>query len=190
MYSHHEINYAKKLNLKMTVNGEHLLYDPKDCLSFNSVFGKFVTELYNLKTDHKPFKKILNCLWGTLVTKRGGIKSIFSSLEKFNIPDSKILKIELIKADVYRIQYEAKVKSYKFGFARINPFLLGFARVNMHKTFEKIGYEFVKYSHTDSIITSRRLHNNDLQFSDDLGDWKFEGISQNCKVTNMNKYKF
>jgi hypothetical protein len=190
MYSHHEINYAKKLNLKMTVNGEHLLFNPKECLSFNSVFNKYVNELYDLKTDYKPFKLILNSLWGSLCSRIGGQKTIFLNPEKFNIPDSKILKMEIYKDDIYKIQYHAKVKGYKFGFSRLNPFLLGFARVNMHKTFEKIGYEYVKYSHTDSIITSRRLHNNDLKFSDEMGDWKFEGISQNCKITNMNKYKF
>jgi len=190
MYSHFEINYAKKLNLKMTVNGDHLLYNPVDCVCMHSVFNKYVTELYDLKTDYKPFKLILNSLWGSLCSRIGGQKTIFLNPEKFNIPDSKILKIELYKDDIYKIQYHAKVKGYKFGFARLNTFLLGFARVNMHKSFEKIGYEYVKFSHTDSIITSRRLHNNDLKFSNNMGDWKFEGISKNCKITNMNKYKF
>ena len=71
----------------------------------------------------------------------------------------------------------------------MNPFLLGYARVNMHKTFDKVGYDNVLYSHTDSVILKVNVSSK-FKISYKIGDWKYEGYNKKCKIHNKNSYEF
>jgi hypothetical protein len=191
MYSHIEVNYAKKLKLKIEVLGQHLLYLQKDLISCNSVFSEFVKYLFDLKLKDKAFKNILNCLWGSIVAKSGGIRKTIISYTDIDPTKYDIIKMTPIDSDTCEILIKYPVLFYRNNFARLNAFLLGYARVNMHKTFELIGYENIVFSHTDSMITSKRIDFNRIPFGNgSLGKWNYEGASNNCIINNMNKYKF
>lgn len=88
------------------------------------------------------------------------------------------------------VKVKTDIKFYKTGFARMKPFLLGFARVNMVKTFAKVGYDNVLWSHTDSVISSIPLTNKHIKQSYKLGDWKYEGKDPNCYIHNKNLKDF
>ena len=190
MYSHIEVNYAKKLKLKIVSLGEHIIFKQDDLVSCHSVFGEFVKYMFELKKKDKVFKNIISRLWGSLVQKNGGTvkqKMLYSELDtkKFDI-----IKMTPINKDMCEAFVRYPVLFYRNNFARLNAFLLGFTRVNMHKTFELLGYDNIVFSHTDSIISTKRIEFNRIPFGDDIGKWKYEGVSNNCVVNNMNRYKF
>ena len=187
MYSHYEINYAKKLNLKIEVLGQALLWDKEQTVTFHSVFNKYVNFLYKYKTAHKKIKLILNALWGSLVSKRGGVCTFKIKFEEVDKKKHDIIRITPIGDDFMYCNITVKndVKFYKTSYARLNSFLLGYARTEMHKTFLKIGYDNVLWSHTDSVITSIPIHNK-IKISNAIGDWKYEGCADNCNVYNKN----
>ena len=192
MYSHIEVNYAKQLNLTIESIGEHLIFNSDDLVTGYSIFNEFVTYMFDMKKKDKVFKKILNTLWGGLTAKSGGIRTVNMLYSEIDTRQNQILKMSPINDNnnMCEVTIKYPVLFYKSNYARLNAFILGTARVNMHKTFDKIGYDTVLFSHTDSIITNKRIQYDMLKFGDDLGMWKFEGVSQNCKVVNMNKYTF
>ena len=187
MYSHYEINYAKQLKLKIEVIGQALLWDKEQTVTLHSVFNKYVTFLYKYKTAHKKIKLILNALWGSLVSKRGGICTFKIKLEEVDKKKHDIIKIVPIGDDFEYVNLTLKsdVKFYKTSYARLNAFLLGSARIEMHKTFFKIGYDSILWSHTDSVITSKPL-STEIKISNKIGHWKYEGGCADCIIHNMN----
>lgn len=186
MYTHYEINYAKKLNLKIEVIGQALLWDKEQTVTLHSVFNKYVTFLYKYKTAHKKIKLILNALWGALVSKRGGIFTFEIKLEEVDKKKHDIVRITPIGDDFIYCNLTVKndVKFYKTSYGRLKSFLLGYARLEMHKLFLKIGYNHVLWSHTDSVVTSIPIHNK-ITLSNAIGDWKYEGTCD-CKIYNKN----
>jgi hypothetical protein len=185
MYSHTEINYAKKLGLKINILGQCIVWNDDQLVTFNSVFDKFVKYLYPKKKLDKTIKLILNSLWGGLVQKRGGIFTHKIKYEDIDPQKNIIIRTNPIDDTYCMLTTKNTIKFFKTTYARINPFLLGMARVTMHKTFEKIGYENVLWSHTDSVVTKISL-NKQIKQNYDLGNWKYEGCCKNLKIYNKN----
>ena len=192
MYSHYEINYAKKLGLKINILGPALVWDADETVPFYKVFNKFINYLYPLKRKHKRIKNIMNTLWGALCAKSGGddIKYImnYEDIEKSKLVIKRITPLDatMTKCEVI---IDSDIKFYRTPFARMKPFLLGFARVNMHKTFDKIGYDNILWSHTDSIVSKIQL-SKQIKISYKIGDWKYEGSSDDCYIHNKNFMDF
>jgi len=189
LYSHFEVNYAKKLNLKITVIGQCIVWDKEDTASFYDVFNKYINYLYPQKKKHKQIKFIMNSLWGVLCSSRGGdnVKYIMNYSDiKFN-GEHKIKKITPLD-DTYtkcEVLISRDIKFYRTNYARMKPFLLGFGRITMHKIFNKIGYDNVVWSHTDSVVCSKQL-SREIRITGKIGDWKYEGKTKNCYVYNKN----
>jgi hypothetical protein len=193
IYTHYELNWAKKLGYTMESQGQHLIYNKDDLISMYDLFNKFIDLVYPLKKEHKIIKLILNSLWGALVSKCGGNISIKGTIDYIdNYADrikSDILSIHPINKDIFKATLYAKNIFYRSQYARLNPFLMGFARCKLHKDIYKIGHEHIKYSHTDSMILDIKL-DKQLKISDKLGDYKYEGMSENCHIINKNQYIF
>jgi len=192
MYSHYEINYAKKLGLKINVLGSAIVWDPEQTISCHKVFDKYINYLYPLKKQHKKIKIIMNALWGSLCSKSGGDeKKILMNYEDISTSKYNIKRITPIDNTMTKCEViiDSDVRFYKTSFARIKPFLLGFARVNMHKTFNKIGYDNILWSHTDSVVCKIKLFNQ-IKITNKIGDWKYEGSSDNCYIYNKNFMDF
>ena len=187
MYSHYEVNYAKILGLKIEVIGPALVWNKEDTIPFYDVFNKYVNYLYKLKSKNTDCKTILNSLWGSLVAKRGGMISCDVRYEDLDTKNNKILKITPIGNDFVkcRVIYKENILYYRTPYARINPFLLGFARIQMHKTFNKIGYDHILRSHTDSIMCDIPLKKQ-IKINYSIGSWKYEGKCDNCVIYNKN----
>jgi hypothetical protein len=189
MYSHSEINYAKQLGLNITILGQCITWDEDQLRTFNSIFGDYVDYLYPLKKKHKGFKSILNSLWGSLVQKRGGVITYRCKWEDLNPDKQIIIKTNPIDDEYCMLTEKIKISFFKTTYARLNPFLLGLARVQMHKTFCKIGYDKLLWSHTDSMITSEPLTYKQIKINNILGNWKYEGRCKKLKIVNKNIYK-
>lgn len=192
MYSHYEINYAKKLGLKIIVLGPALVWDAEQTIPFYKLFNKYINYLYPLKNKHKKIKIIMNALWGSLCSKSGGDdKKILMNYEDISTSKHIIKRITPLDNTMTKCEViiESDVRFYKTSFPRMKPFLLGFARVNMHKTFDKIGYDNILWSHTDSIISKIKL-SSQIKLSHKIGDWKYEGSTDNCYVYNKNFIDF
>lgn len=192
MYSHYEINYAKKLGLKIIILGPALVWDADQTIPFYKVFNKYINYLYPIKSKHKKIKLIMNALWGALCGKCGG-DDVKYTMNYEDISTSKhiIKRITPLDATMTKCEVIVKndVKFYKTSFARLKPFLLGFARINMHKTFDKIGYDNILWSHTDSIVCKIQL-SKQIKVSYKIGDWKYEGSSDKCYIHNKNFMDF
>lgn len=192
MYSHYEINYAKKLGLKIIVLGPALVWDAEQTIPFYKLFNKYINYLYPLKNKHKKIKIIMNALWGSLCSKSGGDdKKILMNYEDISTSKHIIKRITPLDNTMTKCEViiESDVRFYKTSFPRMKPFLLGFARVNMHKTFDKIGYDNILWSHTDSIVSKIKL-SSQIKLSHKIGDWKYEGSTDNCYVYNKNFIDF
>lgn len=194
MYTHYELNYAKKIGMDIKVVGQHLLFDTESIVSASTMFSAYINYLWPYKYQNPIIKELLNLLWGTLVTSYGGIQNVMSTLDEFELPkDSKIISMVQVDSSLYRFKIKNPIKGL-CEYARLKPFLLGLARTKMHQTFAKIGYDNIKFSHTDSMICSRRLHSKELVFNTKdnkiIGNWNFEGCDKNCIITNSNQYKF
>ncbi len=192
MYSHFEVNYAKKLGLKINVLGKCITWDKEDMDTFYNVFNKYVKYMYPLKTKHKKIKEIFNALWGFLVSKKGGGNVKYHmNYEDIDHTKYKIKKVTSLDNTMTKceVMVSTKINFYRTHYARMNPFLLGYARVNMHKTFDKVGYDNVLYSHTDSVILKVNVSSK-FKISFKIGDWKYEGYNKKCKIYNKNSYEF
>lgn len=193
MYSHYEINYAKKLALDIIVLGQALIWSNDQTMTLHKIFDKYVKYLYRIKHKHEGLKTILNSLWGALCGKRGGDNNEYI----MKMEDVSECKLDIVsitpmdeKFEYCRVIAKSEIKFYKTGFARMKPFLLGWGRLTMHKTFEKIGYDNVVWSHTDSVVSKIPLNKKHINQAYGLGKWKYEGLSEECYVYNKNFIDF
>ena len=74
---------------------------------------------------------------------------------------------------------------FKYGWARISPFILSKGREKIAKIIDKIGNDNIVRCHTDGIISKIKF-NNDEFIGSKLGDLKFEEYSNNIQIINCN----
>lgn len=174
-YTHYEVNRAKQLKYTITVQGPALLWDTSTLKSARDIFGKYVDYLFNLKGSHPFFKQILNSLWGKLVSSRR-YYTLKSTMEDLDVPTgSEITKIIPRKDGLFDFRITNNTSyAFKTNHARLKPFLMGYGRIKLHQAIQKVGHQYVKYSHTDSMITSKRIPSKIIKCGSGLGDWKFE----------------
>lgn len=79
----------------------------------------------------------------------------------------------LVKFSKYNVRYENS-------HARICPFLLAKGREMISKLIQP-NQEFIIRSHTDSMISTKKL---DIETGDELGDLKYYGHCENLKIVN------
>jgi hypothetical protein len=188
MYTHYEVNRAKQLNYKITVIGQHLLWDTKDLVRATDLFGEYVEYLYKLKSKNKLFKTILNSLWGKLVASRTTY-NIISTLENLKLnANQTVIEMKPFRNDLFTISiHDKNVNTFKTEYARLKPFLLGYGRVKLHQYVQKIGHKYVKFAHTDSIVSSIPAKKKLGKLTADMiGTFKFEG-TVDCLIKNKSK---
>ncbi len=195
MYTHHEVNWAKKLGLKMELLEErYLSYERELSTSGGKLFGKYTHMLYPLKIKgNKLAKLMLNSLWGFLVSKNH--YKYYRVVDEMELRDTDVV-LEMMPQPngkyMFKICNKNNKSPFKYDYARIKPFLLGYGRVYMHRQVQYHGAENIVFSHTDSIISKVKLNatNKRLENEKKIGSWHFEGRSDNCKIYNKNKYDF
>jgi len=104
-----------------------LYYSRDKCLTGYELYGRFVDKMFDLKQRKIPdAKKILNILWGSLCEKYKN--DVVHKIGKaFDIPlDANVnfIKPSIINDDQILISYSKFNNLYKYGWARIMPFLI------------------------------------------------------------------
>lgn len=175
-------------DIKLVQDGEPncLFYDENTRISGDEVFGKFVRDLYKLKTKNvKLAKSVINCLWGKLASKNIG--EIYTNNPHNNYVDdvSLIKKIQCISFDSGMPEYKIKVyksqKRMQFRYSRFVPFLLARGRRKMYK-FIRQHKEHVVRVHTDGAIFTKPI--DGIKSSNKLYGWKIK--TGNVSIKNLN----
>ena len=185
-YTHFDLNTAKDLGLQINLiidDKPNFLYYSRDkCLTGHEIFGRFVDKMFDLKQKKIPdAKKILNILWGSLCEKYK--KDVVHKIgHSFDIPsDAKVnfIKPSIINDDQILISYSKFNNLYKYGWARIMPFLISKGRKiisEIIKPYENICIR----CHTDGVIFKEEP--KDIKYGDKLGDLVFEGYFKNISI--------
>jgi hypothetical protein len=173
------------LGLKIILQQEEnnvLLYSER--VNGFQMFGTLVKMLYDLKLKKVPYAKlILNCLWGTLCSKRKLTRIARTNNEPIDFEDfSQIFNIcPTSFGDI--IQYtKSDLPLYKFNYARLGLFLTSALRKRMAQTFFQYR-ENIYRIHTDSALLNIPI-TNELKLSNKMGDYKCN--SGSCYIESAN----
>jgi hypothetical protein len=188
-YTHIDLTRARELNLKIDLiidtEANFLYYSRDKLLTGSEIFGLFVDYMFDLKQKKLDgAKEILNILYGALSERNSKNRTIKYD-EKYEIPGNshnEIRKSNLSKDEFY-IASVSKANQYKYGYARIIPFILAKGRSIISKIIEPI-YNDVVRCHTDGIVFTNL--NKDMKFGCELGSLVYEGKCEDCEVVNSN----
>lgn len=208
-YTHYDLTRAKELGyeIKLIEDGypNCLLYlGAETKVNGNVAFGKYVSELYELKKKYpneSVFKVLLNILWGALCEKNR-FKMFASSSKTINIEETNTQYFVGLRGedpaypDEYIVSGIHEDCHYDTPFARLAPFLLSRTRCLLSRVIEPNIDNIVRV-HTDGFFSSKKLHfqkpekfaNNKLEFvkiGTDIGNLK-EKHFDHIRVEHVNK---
>lgn len=186
-YTGIDLAYARKLGLKIEIiddgNDNFLYYHRNNCKTGHQCFKQFVDLLYPLRKNEiigSRCKKLLNSLWGALC-QVNAIKMTIDPNEEFELrEDKEVISMTVLGNGKYQVEFAKKDKYFETNYARIKPFILAKGRV---KIAEYIAphIDNVFRCHTDSMTTNIELP---IKTSTKLGDMKYEGYCNKCKIVN------
>jgi hypothetical protein len=182
-YTHLEITRARQLgyDIQLIQDGSvnALVYSRDKLLNSNQLFGKYIEILFDLKKKKIPrAKNILNMIWGILCEKRTQIKYVEKELLEID-GDNDIKSIRPYHNGHYVDVYN-RTKTYRYPFARFEPFILAKGRIEISKIYEPYINNIVRV-HTDGFYCTKKIEYNNM--GNELGQLKYEGFGQ-CKVVN------
>jgi hypothetical protein len=183
-YTHHDLTKAKQLNLtiKLIIDDQpNFLYYSRDkCITGTELFGEYVNTLYPLKQKGiKGSKQILNVLWGALCEKYYS-KNTINNDEVYHIPDDvrpMFCPFNDSKTLIRKYKYD---KPYKYGWARIMPFLIASGRSIISKIMGPYESSVIR-CHTDGILFSSEPVG--IKFGTNIGELADEGYYPNISIT-------
>lgn len=180
-YSHYELTYARDKGAKIEMieeNDNFLHYPRSHCKTGSELFGDFTKMLYQLKLEGKcsGAKKLLNQVWGMLV--KTNKKVVIHNIHDPPL-EGDAYNVMQIDDENFEVTY-LREQCFEYNLARMKPFFLAKCRLTIAKTIEPV-IDHVFYSHTDSIISDIKL---DLDISNKLGSYKFEGYCENGFIKN------
>lgn len=180
-YTHFDLTTARllKLNIELIMDGEAntLLYT-KNRLYGNKVFQGVLLDLFNIRKKSKYAKKILNCVWGQLSSKKK-IRKTNRKPIRLN-DDEDILEIRP-QGDRVHITYAKKEQLFMYNYARLACFLTGKVRNQMATTMYP-HRENIHKCHTDGFVSGVEIP--ELPISLNMGEWEMR-----CGPLIINKNK-
>lgn len=205
-YTHYDLTRAKELGYEIKLiedgNPNVLSYAGASMkVNGNVAFGKYVSELYELKKKYPNeviFKKLLNILWGTLCEKNR-FKIYVNSTKPTNIEETNVEAMVPLRGSVEPDEYSVigihEDSYYDTPYARLEPFLLSRTRCLLSRLIEPHIENIIRV-HTDGFYSSKQLTfqkpekraNNKLEFvkiGTDIGNLK-EIHYERIKIKNVN----
>ncbi len=185
-YTHIDLTLAKNLGLKMKVQNNEksnfLYYSREKLISGKVLFKEYIDYFFNLKQQNiSGVKKLLHCLWGSLVEKN--VKKI-----KYDFKNGIILKddneiIENIPLQGTKmIAFVVNPNAYfEYNLARIKPFLLAKARKKLSEVMQPYINKIV-YAHTDGFIIKEKIN---IKTGNNIGELKYEGYNEKFYCNNI-----
>jgi len=190
-YSHIDLTRAKELNYQIDLiidDKPNFLYYSRDkCLTGSEIFGEFIDILFNLKENKvSGAKRILNCLWGA-ISQKDKKKKIINTNDDYDIPDDVKPTFRPFDEDNVIAEYCHYERIYKYGWARIMPFLISKGRSIISKIIEP--YEDIAIRcHTDGILFKSEPVG--LKYGYKIGDFIFEGHFENITIDKSGIIKY
>ena len=192
-YTHIELKRAKelKLNIELIIDDKpnfiHYASTTEKSLKSSEVFKQVINTIYPFKEAKLPRMKILfTMLWGSLCEKDHKTYTITNNdteyIEIENTED--LVSIKPFDDNKTTLIYKKKDKSFKTGWARLQPFLIAKGKYDLSKTMEPYINDVVRY-HTDGFTTKSKPEG--IITGDKMGDLKYKGYCENAIVVNCNK---
>ena len=190
LYTHYDLSNAIKLGFTVELiqddEANALLYSKDERMYGHHAYSKTIKYLFDLKTKCPYAKRILSCLWGSMVEKNKKLVVIRPDEEIKELDDDAIITT-FIRSDsgCVKVQYLNASEIFKTNYARIGCFLTSYCRFQMSQfirsNFEN---ENVLRIHTDGVIVKDEKLNPNL-LKKDIGLYKIEDEG-NCNITNVN----
>lgn len=185
-YTHIDLTEARRLKLTITLivdNQPNFLYYSRDKLLVGTqIFKQYIDSLFLLKKQGiKISKSIINILWGKLSEIK--IDKHYINDSQTTIDDD-LKNIFPLNDDNYKITTTKPNFYYKYGWARIAPFIFSKGREKIAKIINQFGNDNIVRCHTDGIIS--KIYPTDVKIGCKLGDLKFEESSNLIKIINTN----
>jgi hypothetical protein len=156
-YTHIDLTRAKELGYQIDLiidDKPNFLYYSRDkCLTGSEIFSEYIDYLFKLK-ENKVLgaKNILNTLWGAISEKDKRKKNINPNVDDvFDIPDDCRPTFKPFDDNNTIIKYCYYDKIYKYGWARIMPFILAKGRCIISKVIEPY-HDIAIRCHTDGVL--------------------------------------
>jgi hypothetical protein len=194
-YTSIDIKHALDLGLKMEIltideDDENLdwnviLYPRKTCLKSDEVFSNYINKLFPLKEQGVEGSKLLLSIMSGAIGEINKIKiKVYEDEEGEDVDfdEMGLIPIKITSNMDHSISTYTcvdKDKYYKSSFARYKPFLWSQARYMMTKLFYPKYNDVILKCYTDGIISSKPL-----EYSNGLGQLKYEGFCSSCKIIN------
>jgi DNA polymerase type B, organellar and viral len=187
-YTHFDLILAVELGLKVQLiqDGQFncYTYDKGNLVQSSKLFGEFVNYFYDLKSQYKPAKEILNALWGSLC-ERTRNELYLKDDQEFKLHDDlQITSICPAKDGTFKISYRRHDSLFKTNWARIGPFLTSYARMKLVRLVKPYASNIVRM-HTDSITLNEDIPVL-LTLNKDIGSFKQE-YKQQIEIVHVNR---
>ena len=192
-YTHIDLTRAKELGYQIDLiidDKPNFLYYSRDkCLTGSEIFSEFIDYLFKLK-ENKVLgaKNILNTLWGAISEKDKKKKKINPSVDDvFEVPDDCKPTFKPFDDNNTIIKYCYYDKIYKYGWARIMPFILAKGRSMISKIIEPY-HDIAIRCHTDGVLFKEEPKG--LKYDDKMGSFVFEGHFENITINKSGIIKY
>ena len=178
-----EITRARQLGLDIQLiqdgSVNTLLYSRDKLINSYQLFSKYIKVLFDLKKKSIPrSKNILNMIWGILCEKHIQIKYVENDI--LEIDGNNDIKSIRPYHNGHYVDVYNRTKTYRYPFARFEPFLLAKGRIEISNIYEPYVNKVVRV-HTDGFYCTEKIKYNNMGY--ELGQLKLEGFGQ-CKVIN------
>lgn len=190
-YTSIDIKHALELGLTVNLltDGDELdhnviLYPRKSCLKGDEVFKSYIDKLFPLKEQKVEGAKLLLNIMSGAIGELNKVKiKIDENDDSEDIDFDQLNLIPISITSSLDFKYSTytcvnKDQYYKSNFARFKPFLWSHARYLMTKLCFKHNENIVK-CYTDGILSK-----TPLEYGNQLGQLKYEGYCNNCKIIN------
>ena len=189
-YWHHDLKVAKELNLKINLvldeEPNFYYYSKEKLVRADLMFKEFVESLMELKKKYKPFKNILNSLWGMLCKKDYFKKNLRNDTEyNINEEDAELTKIIKVDENVTTFEYE-KTRKFSSNFGRVS-IITSYGRYRLFNMIKNYSNNIIRIN-TDSVIFDEDIK-IDFIVNDEIGNFKIENKGA-LTINSLNKYNF
>jgi hypothetical protein len=186
LYTHIDLRFAKELGLSINhiTNGNECnvaLY--KECVVAKHLFENYINLIRSClnhpevtQASKNFLKRFRNLLHG-LLSEKNKMKARPDSenCTNFEFEDNDVEGIKPIgeDGDTYNVIYTPQIQPFKYGFARMLPFLTSSVRCRMGRILkENVSYDNLIRSHTDSAFVKEPV--DTLDIGDDIGQFKLK----------------
>lgn len=186
-YSNYAIDMFRSANVPFTViqpkpDEEHnaIIWNNDKTVTGDKFFGTMFKELYDLKRNGNKVASAISRMMHGILFQKNTIKIERSEYQ----PEMKKRLIRHEKGKLILLD-DGSESEYKYGFARMKPFLYDFVRMDMFDTYINDADYEIHRIYIDSMLISKKLPN--CYVGTKMGEMKFEKEYKNVAFHAVNQ---